>query len=178
MGRLAALLALAAVCACQQHAPKADPVCPRARAAFELEVSTDSATLPESLVVRVGFGGAESEAYSPKLGNRHNTVLCCSSNANASLRPMTCGQDLSAEDAGEASNPVPTMSEPKDASDVRCQVWSNGAAELTVSARGFAPVHRTLAAEPDSELPQCSVWHTVAVPLILRHGDAGVIESP
>jgi hypothetical protein len=177
MRRWALLLASSWLTACHGEDPSMVGVCPRARAAFALQISSTDGGLPPTLSVEIGFGGAESERYSLHKGNANNDVLCCSNLAGVSLRPLTCEQPLnpvaSAPDAS-ADAAVPKTVTPASSTQLQCQVWTNGAAELSVTARGYPPLARTLMAQRDEAYPQCDVWETVHVAVPLQPGDAGV----
>jgi hypothetical protein len=151
-------------------------VCPRARAAFSLELDMPGRALPKGLVIEVGFGGAESESYSLLKGNGMNDVLCCSTENAVSLQPQSCGRPLVAADgaAAEADAAIaPTQPAHVGGGNLRCEVWTNGAAELKVTAYGYEPIDRVLVAEKDETYMECSVWQTVPVALTLELGDAG-----
>jgi hypothetical protein len=133
--------------------------------------------LPRSLGVEVEFGGATNESYSFHGGNEGNDVLCCvpANEPLSSLHPQTCGRSLSelnAPDAAlDAASPSPTVLEPP--TELRCQIWTNGAADLTITARDTPELRRTLVADLDERYPQCSVWDTTSVKLVLGADDAG-----
>src|SRR5690349_4097127 len=100
MRRWALVVTSCTLLACTGPKPAPMTVCPRARAPFALQINGEGPSLPLSLTVKVGFGGAETERYTLLGGNGSNDVLCCSAQPDVSLRPQSCGQSLSAADAG------------------------------------------------------------------------------
>lgn len=170
-------VALGGLC-CDPTGDPPDEVCPRARPAFELTIASLEGPLPRSLEVEVEFGGAAIESYSFQRGNVGNDVLCCvPGNAQASsLHPQTCGRALSElmkpDAALDAAPPLATPSLDLP-TRVHCQLWTNGAAELTITARDTPELRRTLVADQDERYPQCSVWDTTSVKLVLGADDAG-----
>jgi hypothetical protein len=168
----------AGLLACDPGSDAPEDVCPRARPAFELTIKSHEGTLPRNLGVEVEFGGATSERYSFQRGNEGNDVLCCvpGNEPLSSLHPQTCGRALSESMLADAAlDAAPTAPAPlHPPTELRCQIWTNGAADLTITAGETPELRRTLVADLDERYPRCAVWDTTAVKLVLGATDAGV----
>src|SRR5690606_964064 len=148
-----------------------DDVCPRARPAFDVRLTAADGSLPRDVRVSVTYGGSNTESF-PAQSRRENDVLCCvrGEGEGLSFNPGTCGQPVEAD----ASLPAKTS-----ASDlIRCQLWTNGAAQVEVDASGYASVDEILVAKADEEFAECAVWETQAVDISLGRGDGGVLHFP
>jgi hypothetical protein len=66
----------------------------------------------------------------------------------------------------DAGNPAA----PGSVRRLECEVWTDGAASLTVAGGGFEQVERQLEVETD----ECGGFHTVEVSLTLGDTDGGV----
>lgn len=119
--------------------PKQCPVVP----AFELTVTSVSGALPPDTTLDVKYGGG-TESYRVEAGDEGQEVVLCTTDA---------------PDGGDAGKPVTTL---------RCELWTQSVAVLTLSASGFPTLKRELDAV---EVDKC--LKTVPVSIVLGDADAG-----
>ena len=146
--------------------------------------------LPDSLTIDVAFGGAQSESYRVGSSTR-GEVVCCQSVEEVSDAPkrIPCagaGLDkaeqfnLAARDASHILNDAGTMGSTSDGTPgadfdfVVCDLWTNGAAHLTVWIDGETRLDQTLPARQQEESGNCGLLQTVDAVLALGDSDAGV----
>ncbi len=168
-GAAFAALAAASILGCHDPGNEDDPVCPRTAAAFDVHLTAADGELPPGTRISVTYGGASTEHYTVgEVPNANHSSVCCvpGDGDGLSLAPATCGQPL-----GDASLRA------ADADEVRCLIWSNGAADVLVEARGYPLIAETLAAKEDERYPECGAWDTILVPLELTRGDAGHVKE-
>lgn len=170
----ALLLSPLFVVACLGSGEGSSEVCPRTAAAFELRLSATSGELPRDTELRVTFGGATTESYSLRGGNDGNQVVCCvpGDGEGVSLAPATCGAPRESDASAVVTAPGVA------AESIRCQLWTNGAAEVLAEGGEYLPIERTLVAREDVRHPECAAWETQQIEL--RFGledDAGAGPS-
>ncbi len=163
------LTALIASSGCRGESTNHGEVCPRTVAAFDVRVSALSGSLPADTRIDVTFGGSVTESYEMGSYSAENQVLCCvvGDGDGVQLSPASCGVPIDASPvvAANADAGLPV--------EIRCSVWSNGAAKIIVSGGSFNPIERTLIAEEDERYPDCTALRTVGASLILGDSDAG-----
>lgn len=143
-GRAAALALFAfGISACAEEEPKED--CP-ARAAFHVVVRARSGPVPTQTAITVDHGGG-SEEFRLDVPMKTEILFC---------KPMYDGDD-GGPDAGKI-----------DVESVTCDLWTQGATDVTVEAPGYPLLERELEVETDDGCIQ-----TVNVELLLDVGDAG-----
>lgn len=109
--------------------------------------------------MQLTYQGTLHEDY--ELGRRSsNEDLCC---RTMSAIPNELGTTACNPDAGAPLH-APAMA-------ILCDVWSNGAAQVTLSATGYDTTVHELAATLDEE---CETIETSNVTLTLQRGDAGM----
>jgi hypothetical protein len=135
------VLLLAGALGCSEEEPKED--CP-ARAAFHVVVRAEGAVLPGETLITVDHG-AGTEEYRLDAPSTAPEILFC--------EPLWL-------DAGADAAST-------DASSVSCELWTQGATEVTVSAPGYPPLEKQLEVETED-----GCIRTVHVELLLDAGDA------
>jgi hypothetical protein len=147
--------------------PKPGPqLCDVPQPAFRFEATTVDEPLPSGLTVQVEFGGAQSESYT--LGSTQvGDVACCVTVASVKDAPRVIPCDTSLErDAAVEPNAIV------------CDLWTNGAVNLTVLHKKRVLVAQTLQAQLASEEDKCGVFRTLPAKWQLGADDAGVVLSP
>jgi hypothetical protein len=162
-------LALSGALEACKHSPHDGTLgmCPQPAPAFRLTLWAQPA-LPLGASLRVGFGGAQTESY--ELGGRegHNETACCAAFVDASGAPerIACGgtrpDTAASSDAGRTPARV-----------IVCDLWTDGAAEIVVRAKGFPTLKESLVAQRAAEMEGCHTLVTVDVQRALSHTDAG-----
>lgn len=130
--------------------------------AFRFEATTLHAPLPDNLTLQVTFGGAQSETY--ELGSsRVGEVACCVTVAQISDAPahIPCGATM---DAGVVAPNA-----------IVCDLWTNGAVDLTVSVRDEVLITQTLHAKLLDQKSDCGQFETLPAHWVLGEADAGVV---
>jgi hypothetical protein len=165
------LLALTSLLSCHGGSPEQHEVCPRTVAAFDLRVSALSGPLPEDTRIDVSYGGALTESYVMNGDNADNQIVCCAVGEIDGVKQMPgrCGATL---DAGQGQLAQLDAGAPLE---IRCSVWSNGAAKVTIKGGAFTPFERTLIADEDERYPECAALRTVGASLVLGDSDAGAV---
>jgi hypothetical protein len=136
-------LLVVAFAGCSSPSPGDGEACPAiAHAAFHVELRAEGGALPPDARIRVVFGGGEETWALDAPSAVHESVFC------------------RARDAADAE----TDAGPKAA--LACELWTSGAAQVEVSAAGFATLSRDLEAEADA----CGIV-TTDVELVLERGD-------
>jgi hypothetical protein len=133
--------------------------CPRAVAAFRLELTAVDGELPSNTVLEVRYGGQQSGSYSLSRPTLTNEDVCCRS-AEVTRPPLPevrCGAP-------------PLDGSTAHTRAILCELWTNGLAELKVTAQGYPRLDRVLQSRLASE--RCGV-ETVDVEVQLTHGDGG-----
>jgi hypothetical protein len=126
-----------------------------------VQLSAADGPIPFDTTIEVSYQGGLEESF--RVGHpSKNEDVCCRlvSAAPSPLPPTPCA----AADAGFFTGDV------TGASVVLCDVWSNGAATLEVTAHGYEPISAELMAEADEK---CKRIVTSEVSLLLEHGDGG-----
>ncbi|MCC6213399.1 MAG: hypothetical protein IT376_00905 [Polyangiaceae bacterium] len=118
-------------------------------AAFEVRVSALGARLPTDATLAVRYGGGTEEVSLAAPPASPRVVFCATELAD--------GGTEAGADAGAEPRPLAAV----------CELWTSGAADVTVTASGYAPLERDLVAERD----ECGI-RTVEVELTLG-SDAG-----
>ncbi|HEX2881337.1 MAG TPA: hypothetical protein VHO25_17535 [Polyangiaceae bacterium] len=139
--------------------PVNQPLCVQQGPAFRLLVTAPHGLLPRDTEVRVIYQGNLHEEY--RLGRRSmNEDLCCHA---LDVIPTELTSTSCQPDAGAPLN--------QPAAAIACDVWSNGAAQVTLSAVGYDTTVHDLTAILDED---CETIETSDVTLTLQRGDAGV----
>jgi hypothetical protein len=133
------------------------PSCAQAGPAFRLLLRAPDGPLPADTRLRVTYQGNLHESY----GGTHthdNEDLCCQRHGKipSHFQSTSCRPD-----AG-TSLFVGTQA-------IACDLWSNGAAQVEVSASGYETTVQELEAEVDET---CQTIVTSDVVLVLQRGDA------
>lgn len=121
------------------------------------------APLPEDLTLHVEFGGAQSETY--RLGSASvGEVACCVTVANVDDAPthIPCGTTVHS-DAAVSSNAIV------------CDLWTNGAVDLTVYVHDQVLIAQTLHAKLLDDEGSCGQFDTLPAHWVLGEADAGVV---
>ena len=184
------VLLLIGGCAIGCSRPQDSPSpCPRDVPAFRLLVTAADGPIPSDTELTVTFGGSGVEEYSLRFGNGDNKTVCCVA-ASASESPPSprCGSrvagrgsslrvDGAAFDGGASGSTEGSASDAGTAA-IACDLWTDGAAEIEISASGYALLQQTLRAEPsEGELAEdCAALQTKEVSVSLARGDAGMLE--
>jgi hypothetical protein len=174
---LRAFLSLAlgvAVSACGRGSEDDRVPCPRRAATFRLEVSASSGPLPADTELRVEYG-ASVERYDLLRGNQDNQDVCCTPwqvgdgpPASVPCNPRDASTPM---EASTALRHGPSLRPPA----IRCELSTNGAARIEISATGYTVIEETLEAlrSDDEELQHCDALVTRDIYLELTRGDAG-----
>lgn len=150
--------------ACTDPKPGPEP-CDAPQPAFRFEATTVHEPLPPELTLQVEFGGAQTETYT--LGaTRVGDVACCVTVTSVEDAPRVIPCDTSMErDAAVEPNAIV------------CDLWTNGAVNLTVRHKNRVLVAQTLQAQLANEEDKCGVFRTLPAKWELGAGDAGVVLS-
>jgi hypothetical protein len=159
---LCVFVASACVCACSNPQPDDNP-CPRRSATFRVQLTASGGELPRDTTVEVAYG-SNTETFDLRHHNGDNQDVCCrvvATPANT-LESVSCD---SASDAGAE----------RQRAAIQCELNTNGAARLTVTASGYAVLEQTLAAErlEGGGYEHCDALATRDVFVELFRGDAG-----
>ena len=137
LGLITTLLA-ALITGCSSSTPD-EPECDPPHPAFRLLVDAMGRTLPDDVSIRVLYGGGV-EFFQASGENKPMVVLC-----KVQRRDSTDNHDAGYDDAGyDRVDWSPIM-------NVTCDLWTNGAATVTVAASGYATEERKLEAKTDSD---------------------------
>jgi hypothetical protein len=139
--------------------PANNPLCVQRGPAFRMMVVAPHGPLPGDVELELTYQGTLHEGY--EFGDRsRNEDLCCRAMSTIpnELTATSCNPD----DAGAPMH-APAMA-------IMCDVWSNGAAQVTLSASGYVTTVHELAATLDED---CGTIETTEVTLTLQRGDAG-----
>jgi hypothetical protein len=155
------MLAASLLVACKDSKdPANEPLCLQQGPAFRVMVVAPLGPLPRDTELRLTYQGTRQEDYN--LHDRSmNEDLCCRamSTIPSELRATSCSDP----DAGLPPH-TPAMA-------IVCDVWSNGAAQIALSATGYDPAIHDLTATLDEE---CETIETSDITLTLQRGDAGM----
>lgn len=162
---LGGFIAIGAAVGCTD-APNPPPPCGEPTPAFRFEVTTVQAPLPDGLRLRVEFGGAQTEAYDVGATNV-GEVACCVTVERVGDAPahIPCGTTIQS-DAAVAPNAVV------------CDLWTNGAVNLSVLMSSHVLVEQTLHAKLLDEKSNCGQFETLTAQWVLGDNDAGVVVQP
>lgn len=130
---------------------------------FRLTVDTLEPTLRPELELNIVYGGNQRESYHP--GER-------------STSPDICCVTLNSADA--APERIPCAGEAPDAATeplvVVCDLWTSGAANLTIRQGEHVYASQTLQALPRQDIPlRCGLFETTDAHWTYGLGDAGVV---
>lgn len=136
-------LLLAAVACSEQQAPPSD-TCPGPRPAFSLHVErADGELLPADTTLTVSYGGSAQERFAlDDPPTAPQVVFCRVVPEGAALDGGVV--DLASLDAGTHIKALV------------CELWTDGAANVSVEASGLAPFTQTLVAQTD----ECGITTT------------------
>lgn len=185
-GRLCigAAVAITLLSACNRRSSTPQP-CPRDSAAFRLQLTAPEGPLPEDVFLKVTFGGSSEESYSPRGDYSENKTVCCRSGSevagelpSVSCDSVTGSLELTFDaQAALSSWKGDSGSEALsgDRRAIQCELWTNGAARVEITAKGYQLLEDTLVAQPreDEEFEDCPSLVTKDVALVLERGDAG-----
>jgi hypothetical protein len=153
--------------ACERETQDAPGVCPLAVPAFRLTLRAVP-ELPPGTKLTVAFGGAQSERFVLGMAPGSNETVCCGTYLDGDapeLIPCSTAPDAQTDGAGLASDAAGFRSPA-----LVCDLWTNGAAEITVRAAGYPEFTEHLVAEMRKE---CAGLVTVEIDRTLMHADAG-----
>jgi hypothetical protein len=157
----ALLLSCTLVLGCKDSKdPANDPLCVQQGPAFRVMVVAPHGALPRNVELDLVYQGTLHAQY--ELGHRSsNEDLCCRTMSSIpdELSMTSCNDP----DAGFPPH-APAMA-------ILCDVWSNGAAQLTLRATGYDTTVHDLTATRNE---QCETIETSDVTLTLQRGDAGM----
>lgn len=158
-GRLLALVLLAS---CSNGGRKDKQPCPRGGSTFRVQITSDDGELPADTSIQVSYG-SNTEGFDFRHQNGANQDVCCRgvSTVSTELDAVPCVP----ADAGRIRAPAA----------IECELTTNGAARLTVTASGYPALEQTLEAErlEGEEWEHCDVLLTRDVFVELVRGDAG-----
>ena len=131
---VAALFATVTTTSCSPSAPSES--CPPAysHATFRLTVKGDGIALPRGVVITVKYGSGK-EVYDVDHPNQTPQVVFCKQTQDGG----TIGVDAFDEDASALTN----------AESIVCDLWTDGAATVSVKGQGYPDVEKDLVAERD-----------------------------
>lgn len=112
--------------ACSSPVPN-EAGCGPAHPTFRLVVDAEEGAVPDDVRIRVRYGSGEESFEATGGGEAPKVVFC------------EVQREASAEDAGQG--PI---------QEVGCDLWTDGAATVWVTARGYVDVTRDLEAERDA----------------------------
>lgn len=177
MPPLVALLVLSLLAwACSPHS--SDEPCPGPRPAFRVVIRAfDDRPLPADTEVRVKYGGDGEEVFQLAAPSPQPQVLFCAASQGTGGAGGAAGGDGGASSASGASGQAGAAgsSDPAggaggvggggaagsagavEARALQCQLWTDGAADVTIKAAGLATYERSLAAVND----RCGITTTL-----------------
>lgn len=139
-----------------------DEPCPGPRPAFRVVIRAfDDRPLPADTEVRVKYGGDGEEVFRLAAPSPQPQVLFCAasqdaagaggaSNASgASGQSGAAGSSDPAAGAGGVGGGAAGTAGAVEARALQCQLWTDGAADVTIKAAGLATYERSLAAVND-----------------------------
>jgi hypothetical protein len=141
---VAAVTAAAIGTACSSSSPASTCPPPYSHATFRLTVEADSAPLPHNVVITVKYGSGE-EVYDAEHPNQSPQVVFC---GQVQADGGAIDEDASDQDA----------SQPSAAGAIVCDLWTDGAATVMVTAPGYADTQQDLKADSD----ECGLKLTLA----------------
>lgn len=150
-GRVAVIAAALALQGCPDDPPES---CGQGQAAFSVTLTAGDGPLPEDTAFKVRHGAGEEvfDLDGPCLAS---DVLFCSPPSRGCDEP----QDAADWDGSTGAPPVEALV---------CELWTNGAALVSVTASGYPDIDRNLAARSNG-----SCIETVDVELKLERVDGG-----
>jgi hypothetical protein len=155
-------------------------------AAFRVELTTeDGEALPENTELSVRYQGRQSEGYTLAEPPTTNEDVCCrpAEPVSGALPEVKCLEPVEGvEDASVAVDAAPADAAVTDAraapdagpapapTALHCELWTNGIAEITITAEGYTELVQTLQAEARED--ECGL-ETVDERLVLTRQDGG-----
>lgn len=129
---------------------------------FRLTVDTAQPVLSPELQIHIVYGGTQTETYHP--GDPSSSAdICCATFGPSSDIP----ERVSCAHHGTDAATNPTM--------VVCDLWTGGAANLTIKAGQQVYAEQTLQAVPRVDIPEsCGLFETVEAHWTYGLADAGV----
>lgn len=129
---------------------------------FRLTVDTAEAALNTELQIQIAYGGNQMETYQPGQTSSSEDI-CCATLGEGSTIPerIPCSGGVSDASTG------PTI--------VVCDLWTGGAANLTIQSGTEVVAEQTLQAAPRIDIPEsCGLFETLEVHWTYGAADAGV----
>ncbi|HTM45910.1 MAG TPA: hypothetical protein VL137_13210 [Polyangiaceae bacterium] len=156
-GALVCTLAMLLACNDKAHTPGSTTSCAQQGPAFRLIIEAPEGKLPGDTRLRVTYQGTLMESFSLHRPPHHNQDVCCTavSEVPAHFHATACESDAGVSSAGPAAA-------------IACDVWSNGAAHVELTASGYDTTTQDLQAEVD---PDCETIQTGDKILILQRTD-------
>lgn len=161
LGRALTCLCLLGLSACDEGGGGGPgPSCAQAGPAFRLLLRAPEGPLPADTRVRVTYQGNLHESYGG-VRTHDNEDLCCRRHSEipSHFDSTSCHPDAGVSISSLAGTEA-----------IACDLWSNGAAQVEVSASGYETTVQELEAEVDEA---CQTIVTSDVVLVLQRGDAG-----
>ena len=154
-------LALLLVSSCTEGPLDPKP-CPRRGPTFRVGIVAEGSELPSDVAVIVHYG-SNTEGFDLERGNGENQDVCC--RVEAELGRMESVSCLTPRDAAL----------PEHIGALECELNTNGAARVTVTASGYEVLEGTLEAQrlEGEKWAHCNALVTREVVLHLSRGDAG-----
>ena len=149
--------------------PSDPPQCASPQAAFVVSIRAAGGPLPDDTTLRIAYGAGTEEYRLADPASTSEVVYCRvrwrdagASEAGAVLDAAAAELDAGTPDAAD------TGAGSSEVDELSSELWTGGAATITVSASGYAELERDLTAEED----ECGVM-TTEIPLTLVGEDAG-----
>jgi len=144
-----------ALASCTSSTPD-DPACGPPHPTFHLEIDAQPGSVPEDVTITLVYGGGE-ETFRVG-GNKSLKVLLCEARrGDLDGGLVDESRNESGNESGDGSDDGPAdepMGDPGPISSVYCDLWTNGAATVSVSAERYLGDSRHLEAELD---PECGL---------------------
>lgn len=130
---------------------------------FRLTVDTTETSLSPELEIRITFGGNQTETYHPGETSASPDICCATFDAKSNV-PERIPCSGSATDSATEPNVVV------------CDLWTGGAANLTISGGAVTFASQTLQAVPRVDIAeQCGLFETLEASWTYGLNDAGVV---
>lgn len=134
--------------------------------AFRLELTAEDGPVPRGTEVQVTYQGTQMESYFVGRAGSGNEDVCCQPGlpaGNGALPSTTCGSPDGGIDAGSDAESTGALA-------LHCDLWTNGGAEVVVTAPGYPTLDDVLDAKLRTD--GCGVT-TEEERIVLKRADAG-----